>query len=452
MEAPLTRTDIQAALDKLLERRATYALPRAYYQGDHRLLFASDRFRRTFGGMFQAFADNFCAPVVDTLRDRIRVESFTTGDNGGDNRAALAAAAIWRDSRMPTQSVFIHENALVESDGYVMVWRGPDGMPVMHAQHPGQVTVLYDTELPWRVTAAIKVWREGKKARLTYYTPDRTERFVTKGDQDGFPDKVDAFIPYQDEPLVPNPYGVVPVFHFPNRALVGGHGRSELTDAIPLNDAINKMISDMLVASEFVAWPQRWATGIADATDPVTGQPVPPFQGGVERLFLTENDVAKFGQFDQASFDGPVKLVELMVSHLAGVTGTPHHAFMASGATDWPSGEALKTAEARLVAKAMNRHESWGSVWEDAMRLALRIGGIPADQLTVEWRSPEARSEKADLEAAVLRDQIGFSLHQNLLELGYTGEEADKIITERQQDQVAAADRARSAFDAGLQP
>ena len=29
---------------------------------------------------------------------------------------------------------------------------------------------------------------------------------------------------------------------------------------------------------------------------------------------------------------------------------------------------------------------------------------------------------------------------------------ADKIITERQQDQVTATDRARSAFDAGLQP
>ena len=451
MESPLNRPDIQEALNKLRERRTTYGLPRAYYQGDHRLLFASDRFQRTFDGMFQAFADNFCAPVVDTLRDRLRVETFTTGDSG-DNRAALAAAAIWRDSRMPAQSVFIHEHALVESDGYVMVWRGPDGMPVMHAQHPGQVTVLYDTELPWRVTAAVKVWREGKRARLTYYTPMMVERFITKADQDGFPETIDAFVPYADEPTVPNPYGVVPVFHFPNRALVGGHGRSELTDAIPLNDAINKMISDMLVASEFVAWPQRYATGISEEVDPVTGKPIPPFQGGVERFFVTENDGAKFGQFDQASFDGPVRLVELMVSHLAAVTGTPHHAFMATGATDWPSGEALKTAEARLVAKALNRHESWGPVWEDAMRLALRIGEIDGETLTVEWRSPEARSEKADLEAAVLRDQIGISLHENLLRLGYTGEEADRIILERQQDQVTSANQARSAFDAGLQP
>lgn len=447
----MNRPDIQEALDKLKERRATYSLPRAYYNGDHRLLFASDRFHRTFGGMFRAFADNFCAPVVDTLRDRIRIEAFTSDNAGGAPDAMNAASAIWRDSRMPAQSVFIHEHALVESDGYLMVWRGTDGMPVMHAQHPGQTTVLYDRETPWRVASAIKVWREGKHARLTYYTPERVERFVTKAVQDGFPDKVDGFVPVADEPVVPNPYGVVPVFHFPNRALAGGHGRSELTDAIPVNDAINKLCSDMLVASEFVAWPQRWATGIAEETDPVTGKAIAPFQGGVERLFTSESDAAKFGQFDAASFDGPIRLMELLVTHLAGVTGTPHHAFMAAGKTDWPSGEALKTAEARLVAKAVNRHDSWGPVWEDAMRLALRIAGVTGgDQLAVQWRSPEARSEKADLEAAVLRDTIGFSLHQNLVELGYTSDEADRIIADRQADDQAKTEASRARFDAGF--
>lgn len=446
----MNRPDIQEALDHLRARRTTYALPRAYYNGNHRLLFASDRFHRTFGGMFRAFADNFCAPVVDTLRDRLRIETFTAETT---TPAVNTARALWRDSRMPAQATQIHEHALVEGDAYLIVWRGQPGTPpTLIAQHPGQCAVIYDDETPWRVKAAIKVWKHGKRARITYYTADKIERFVSTNDTDEFPETVEKFTPVTDEPVVPNPYGVVPVFHFPNGMMIGGVGRSELQDAIPINDAVNKLVADMLVASEFVAWPQRWATGIAEEIDPVTGKPVAPFQGGVERLFTSENPDARFGQLEPAAFDGPIRLVELMVSHLAGVTGTPHHAFLANGSADWPSGEALKTAEARLVARAVNRHDVWGPVWEDAMRLAVRIAGADgAEELAVEWRSPESRSEKADLEAAVLREQIGFSRHQNLVELGYSTEEADRIVADRENDDQAAVNAQRARFDAGLQ-
>lgn len=40
------------------------------------------------------------------------------------------------------------------------------------------------------------------------------------------------------------------------------NGRSEIRDLVPLVDALNKLLADMLVASEFLARPRRWATGI----------------------------------------------------------------------------------------------------------------------------------------------------------------------------------------------
>jgi len=73
----------------------------------------------------------------------------------------------------------------------------------------------------------------------------------------------------------PNPYGRVPVFHFPNRR-VYDYGISDLADVIPIQDALNKALMDMLVAMEFGAFKQRWVTGIEYETDPVTGKPKPP--------------------------------------------------------------------------------------------------------------------------------------------------------------------------------
>jgi hypothetical protein len=61
--------------------------------------------------------------------------------------------------------------------------------------------------------------------------------------------------------VVPNPYGVVPVFHFANNADLGMTGRSELEAAMPVQDGLNKSVLDMLVAMEFSAYRQRWAAG-----------------------------------------------------------------------------------------------------------------------------------------------------------------------------------------------
>ena len=40
------------------------------------------------------------------------------------------------------------------------------------------------------------------------------------------------------------------------------YGSSEIDDLMPLVDRLNKSLADMMVTSEYVGRPRRWATGI----------------------------------------------------------------------------------------------------------------------------------------------------------------------------------------------
>ena len=61
-----------------------------------------------------------------------------------------------------------------------------------------------------------------------------------------------------------NPYETIPVFHFrSNRRRV----KSQLAIVVEVQDAVNKLLADMMVAAEFGAFPQRYvisAAGIAN--------------------------------------------------------------------------------------------------------------------------------------------------------------------------------------------
>ena len=58
------------------KRYHSYSESRAYYDGNHRLAFATESFREAFGGLFAAFAENMCPAVVDAVGDRLELIGF----------------------------------------------------------------------------------------------------------------------------------------------------------------------------------------------------------------------------------------------------------------------------------------------------------------------------------------------------------------------------------------
>jgi len=439
------------AAERLADRRPAYEIALDYYEGRHRLMFATERFRTTFGRSFGEFQDNLCQPVVDALADRLQITGFV--DNGApaeeQEDAALPALALWRANRMDVQAGAVMQDTLTLGDSYVIVWQDEQGFPRIVPQMAHRIAVRYSDERPGEIEWAVKLWRQDKRWRVTVYEADQLTRWIAPNESSSFdlPTEYEDFQPLPEQPVVRNPWGVVPVFAFHNAAAVGRLGRPEHEQAIPLNDALNKSVLDMFVGMEFVALPQRWATGVEQPTDPVTGRPT-EYTAAVERWFTAPDTDARFGQFEQARLTELVAVQDSFRAEIARVTGTPPHYLLLGG--DFPSGEALKTAESRLVKRAQDRQRLWGPVWSACMTLALRMAQTPPHgDLETLWASAESRAERDQAETAAIKQALGVSNAQLQREMGYTQQQIDEMAAEREEEQQRDADAAAAAVAAG---
>jgi hypothetical protein len=428
-----------------------------YYDGVHPLVLASEKFRTAFGTLFRKFADNLTPSVVDAVADRLRLVGFEVTD--GPAAGADAAWDVWKRNRMDRVAGNVHAEAVKVGDCFVLVW--PDavtGRAVIYPQSAAVMTVGYsaaDGSAGGAPAWGMKMWTSSgseKRVRLTLYFPDRLEKYISKNTvtEGSALTSAAAFEPYQPEGEpwpIPNPYGRVPVFHFANNSGLGSWGKSELLDVLPLQNALNKSVLDMLVASEYYSLPQRWATGIEISIDEDTGLPKPPFKVGVDTLWIADAE-AKFGEFAQADLTNLIAVSDSIRTEIARVSRTPVH-YMIPGTGTPPSGESLKVAEAPFVAKIRDRQVAFGNDWEDVAAFALLIQGTKDVQLSALWTSAEPRSEAEDLANAVMRKSVGVPQSQIWSELGYSADQIAKFEEEVKAATAAANDAMLAALDRG---
>lgn len=440
----MPQVDLEWLLADLAGRQKRLQLYRDYYDGEHRLLFASDNFKNAFGDLFQAFADNCCPAVVDSLTDRLQLTHFAGGQGEAANR-------LWEACKMPRRHGEVHLAACRSADAYVIVWPDTAGRPRIYPQEPANVTVLYDDDEPDMIVRAGKLWKANDgRWRATLYYPERNERYVTREKRADRPDRAALFVPLEDDelgPEVPNLWGRPPVFHFGNDAEVGSFGKSELRNVIPLQDALNKAIADMLVAMEFVALPQRYGIGVENQVDPITGQERPP-KFGPDRFLTVPAPDAQFGQFEGADLSQFLNVQDAFRVEIARVSGRPLHYFQLAGGNP-PSGLSLKVLEGRLNKTAYDRQAAFGDTWEEATAFALRIerGTIEAPDLEAVWVPPETRDELAEVTVQEGKQRVGVSRRRSLRELGYTDDEIDVMDEERSHEQASLGAGLLAAFD-----
>lgn len=453
--------DIEKVLADLRLTGERYAKPTRYYDGDHDLAFATQKFENAFGTLFREFALNLCPVICDAVRDKLRVTGFGVDAIAGEARDVSAGSRhsdtrrIWHSNRLDTRAGEVHKEALKNGDAYIIVWPNAHGEAVYYPNRAANISVTYDEDSPGLISRAAKHWLDADKhVRLNLFYPDRIEKYISRGKSEGaMPDAKD-FVPLASPKTqvqgpksadgkpgtldmghwtVPNPYGVVPVFHFANNADIGQLGRSELEAAIPVQDGLNKSVLDMLVAMEFAAYRQRWAAGIEVEYDK-DGKTVAPFKAGVEHLWIANDPGARFGDFEAAQLEQFLKVKDGFRVDIASVTGTPLH-YLLQNTGGFPSGESLRKAETRFIAKVRDRQTSFGQVWADVMEFALRIEGRKTARLITEWEDPAPMSEREVLENILLKKQIGLPVEQALLEAGY-GEADIKKMTKINEGEI----------------
>jgi hypothetical protein len=373
----------------------------AYYRGDHRMAFTTSQFREVFGALFSSFADNWCDLVVDAAAERLRVEGFRFGDDQGADEAAWT---IWQRNGLDAESDMAHVDAIKLGCVYALV--GPDdaGKAVIQVEPADQAIVAIDPARGRRRLAGLRNWKdEWGVEHCEVYLPESITWYTKAGETS----------PWVEElPTAANPLGIVPLVPLPNApTLTDRLGRSDLLRVIPLQNAVNKLCGDMLVASEFAAYPQRWATGIDIPSNPDTGEKMTAqFLGGADRIWTVPAADAKFGNFTVSDLGIYVRAIEMLIQHVAAQTRTPPHYLLGqSGA--FPSGESLKATETGLVAKVKRKMLSFGEGWEEVLRIAFRIEGETARAEAIEaeviWANPESRMVGQTVDAAVKLQTIG---------------------------------------------
>jgi hypothetical protein len=396
----------ERAANKLDKQAARALLYQHYYDGEHAITaLLNTEERQTFRKFLRESKANWCELVVNAVAERLQVVGFRFGADSGER-----AWTIWQASSMDADGELAQTDALVCSSSFVLVQpedTNPTGVEIT-GESPFEATVLYEPGRRRRRTAGYKRFADDDGATVEVLI---------------LPDVIATWQPGDQQPdVAPNPAlqvtdsGFVPLVEIRPQPRTIGAPRSELGPAITFQDRINTTIFNRMVATDYGAFRQIWATGVKMArkiiaTDddgtPVT-ELVKPYDVGANRLLANENPEGRFGSFPESTLAGYLNSVAQDVQQLAAVTQTPPHYLL--GEMVNLSADAIKAAETGLVAKVSRRALHIGEAWEEVMRIALGFVGDPAAVdvgAEVIWKDFETRSEGQRVDALVKMSTLG---------------------------------------------
>lgn len=407
---------IQTAIDQL-QHGAQKRIYNEYYRGNHPLIVSLEKLREIFKQSVN-FTLNHCGTVIDTVKDRLNVESFTTENQNAND----AADAIYKSCRIGLLQDEVHNTALVYGHSFLVVQAGDDGLEAF-AHSPAMATVVYDDENPRKKIAGAKWWASGKKTYLNIYTPDQ----IVKLQSDTmFPSSEKSFYMIEESP---NEYGMIPVFEF----VLSECRESELKQLIPVQDAINKLYNDMMVSSEFNSFPWRVA---------ITGQDISGLKMSPGNLLQLEpsagdeqpTSLIQFPKDDLAHY---MNLINGLTQQMSSISRIPLFYFQSTAQP--PSGDALEILESPLVKKVESLQDRFEVAWSEFAEFALMLQGIQSGAIEVNWTKPETRQESSAAATRKTNKEAGIPITTQLRQEGWTDEELNQLHEDSASEAVSSA-------------
>lgn len=409
-----------------------------YYNGKHRLAFATEKFRQAFGALFAALSVNWCELVVDAAADRLKVQGFRIGDDPEADDEAWSE--IWQPNDLDAGSIMLHTEAGKTGRAYAMV--DPDGRITIESSQ--EMTVAHAAGNRNERIWAFKRWfDEDEYWYAVLYLPDRIEKFrSTKKQQESSESSIE-WDPWPEDEGERHDFGVVPVVPFYNKPDIRYQGRSDLLSAIPINDMIDKEVADMLVASEFGAFPQRVLMGVEIPTDG-DGNPTSAteLKSAISRIWAFENENAKISEFRAADLNNYVVAIANLTQQLAAITKTPPHYLL--GQVVNASGDALKAAEAGLVSKVERKQIDFSDSWLEVVRLGYKTlrKTERAEEMSAEmiWAPAEKRSEAQMVDAAQKLETMGLPKQACWEYVGFSPQQIKRFKALQKEEDAATPD------------
>jgi hypothetical protein len=432
--------------DRLLEqhthdRRVRDEMLRVYNGVHPHPTALTKRYAEQYLSLIRASRTPWGRMIVDTTAERLEFQGFRVGDGEPDGELW----SLFKRASVDQHQRNIYRDSLATGTTYVSVWPTSDGSGVsIMPESPLNVCHELEAGTTDTVAAAVKVWPDEVNQiwRCTLYLPDRVVEYQSKYIES---DVVPWTAQWSEIRSMTNPFGQVPIVPFLCRRDTAGYGRSELIDLLPLFDRVELITADMLVASSFGAFRQRWATGLEIPIDPTTGKEVEPFRAALDRLWISEDTETRFGSFDSTDMTPYIRAKDAVVAEIAAISRVPSSYFVQSELANPPSAQALEAAEANLISKVRERQMGYGRAWEQVVSLVLLASGdrrASESDIEVIWKDPRTRSESQVLDAASKMKAIGFPFDSIAEFVGYSPSEIARLRAQKVAD----------ALVAGLQP
>jgi len=450
-------------------RQKNVVLVREYYDGDQHVKL-TQRQKEYLGFVDSGrFAINYCATVVNAVWERLIVAALASKDEA----FSVAAWDWWQRNRMDEKQDGVHRGTVRDGEYFVIIDLDDELQPRLtphlrytdplsggsgfgcKAHYPNDLTslpMLYATKR-WTETVTLENGKPETRQRMTAYYPDQIRKYrqaARAGESGWVPhsDDGDTTWPLPWVDAQSRPLGI-PVIHFRNP-----DSKSEIWDAIPPQDMVNKTAVDILAAADAAGFPIHIAQGFSATTD---GKP--PDSDGDNYLKLTPGcwieipKDATASKIEGSDLSPLLSALDSWITKLAQVTDTPTNRFQIT--RQIAAEGTLKQQEAVLLSKVRVRQVRFGNSWEDAMYMARRLAntfgnaGLNEDaMLEVEWVPAATRDEKEHIETLGLkREKLNVPLETLWAEAGYSQEEIDAMLaTEEYQARLNMQRQAAAMF------
>ncbi|WP_242883987.1 phage portal protein [Actinomadura litoris] len=374
---------LERGLARLEDQRVTLASYVNWYKGEHPEPYIPPKAKAEYKRIVEAASTAWLKLVVDCVNERLKVDGFTDAEGSGTDREAWR---IWRRNRMSAVQTRVHREALMLGRSYVGVWPNPAdrSTPILSGESALRVWIARDStdQCPlW----AVKSWTTGEEGapgeQVAYlYEPTKVQAY-RRGDASA------EWRP--DGPPMLNPLGRVPFIEFGNERDLLGNVSSELAPLIPLQERINSTNLHMQLAMLVAAFKQRWAAGLAIPEDE-HGNPVEPFNAAVDKLWISDDPNAKFGEFAESNMQNFVTVLDSLTRQMSALSALPAHYLL--GQLVNLNAETIRAVDGTLAGKIAFKQLDLTGDWSDTFDLVRAAGGA-VGEVEPHWANTEARSE-----------------------------------------------------------
>lgn len=449
-----SKADLQCAIAELKVKSPRITLEYDYHEGDHPQIWLTDKLRSMFKALADQMPENYCGVAIDAPLRRLAITGFTTLANPdqtedtdpedqvtqGLSADDLKVLAIWTKNRLKKRQKEVYRSAMAAGEGFVFVWDNGGG--------DYDISFNDARMVHWHcnggeVHHVAKVWiddEEGVWRATLLYETDQV-RFVgpkprTGDDRYTTPD-ASAFSIDTDDPGGVHGFDQVPVFRFAEQ----DKRISRLKSLIPIQDKINKLESNKMVAAEFGAFKQRaYLTTQALDKESIKQEPDHAIHldpGGDAESGVAPTSIFEFSATDLANYD---QAKQKEVDAFFTIANLPRHMMVNPGAS--ASGAAITADEGPFTEMILDMHEWLGDTWQE-------LFGMLGFNVEPVWKNPKTDDEAGT--ALVVKTHVEAGVPVEMAEriyAGWDGDELDELAAGVEKQKQAESDRQQAMVKA----